>query len=136
MQAGIKTAGARSLWVNGVSLTSDTQAGDITTISTTYTIGRFQINASGSVDSRPFYGNIAEIIIAPIAVDTDTRQKIEGYLAWKWGLQANLPPGHPYENAAPTSTQPSTQPIEYYVVALDTAATWQTPGLAEQVYPS
>lgn len=27
-------------------------------------------------------------------------------------------------------------PIEYYAVALDTAATWQTPGLAEQVFPT
>ena len=27
-------------------------------------------------------------------------------------------------------------PIEYYAVALDTAATWQSPGLAEQVFPS
>ena len=32
--------------------------------------------------------------------DTD-RQKIEGYLAWKWGLQASLPIGHPYKSAAP-----------------------------------
>lgn len=25
----------------------------------------------------------------------------EGYLAWKWGLQGNLPSSHPYKNAAP-----------------------------------
>ena len=25
----------------------------------------------------------------------------EGYLAWKWGLQGNLPSGHPYKNSAP-----------------------------------
>ena len=24
-----------------------------------------------------------------------------GYLAWKWGLQANLPAGHTYKSAAP-----------------------------------
>jgi hypothetical protein len=30
------------------------------------------------------------------------RQKIEGYLAWKWGIQASLPAAHPYRNAAPT----------------------------------
>ena len=29
------------------------------------------------------------------------RQKVEGYLAWKWGLQASLPVGHPYKSAAP-----------------------------------
>lgn len=27
--------------------------------------------------------------------------KDEGYLAWKWGLQGNLPNNHPYKNAAP-----------------------------------
>ena len=32
---------------------------------------------------------------------TSDREKLEGYLAWKWGLEANLPTGHPYENAAP-----------------------------------
>jgi hypothetical protein len=29
------------------------------------------------------------------------RQKIEGYLAWKWGLVANLPEGHPYKLRPP-----------------------------------
>jgi len=31
----------------------------------------------------------------------DTRYKVEGYLAWKWGLVANLPSGHPYKNLPP-----------------------------------
>jgi hypothetical protein len=35
---------------------------------------------------------------------TDTkRQVLEGYLAWKWGLQSKLPAGHPYSNARPQS---------------------------------
>jgi hypothetical protein len=47
------------------------------------------------------HGVIGEIIMVQ-TTDTTTRQKIEGYLAWKWGLQANLPNDHPYKNAAPT----------------------------------
>ena len=31
------------------------------------------------------------------------RQKIEGYLAHKWGLAASLPADHPYKDAAPSS---------------------------------
>jgi len=31
------------------------------------------------------------------------RQKVEGYLAWKWGLQSNLPTSHPFRAAAPLS---------------------------------
>jgi hypothetical protein len=27
---------------------------------------------------------------------------MEGYLAHKWGIQANLPAAHPYYSAAPT----------------------------------
>jgi len=29
-------------------------------------------------------------------------EKAEGYLAWKWGLEGNLPSDHPYKNSAPT----------------------------------
>jgi hypothetical protein len=43
---------------------------------------------------------IGEVIICE-DVTTATRQKIEGYLAWKWGLVDNLPSDHPYKNAAP-----------------------------------
>jgi hypothetical protein len=31
------------------------------------------------------------------------RQKMEGYLAWKWNLQSNLPSNHPYKNAKPVA---------------------------------
>ena len=47
-------------------------------------------------------GYIGEVIILNESVSTAVRQKIEGYLAWKWGLEANLPGGHPYEDYAPT----------------------------------
>jgi len=45
-------------------------------------------------------GMLGEIIITDVT-STEDRQKMEGYLAWKWGLQSSLPGGHPYENAAP-----------------------------------
>jgi hypothetical protein len=49
-----------------------------------------------------FYdGKMAEIIISNYSWDTSERQQVEGYLAHKWGLQANLPVDHPYKNAAP-----------------------------------
>ena len=46
-------------------------------------------------------GKIAEVIFTNTALSTTNRQLIEGYLAWKWGLQASLPNDHPYKNAAP-----------------------------------
>jgi len=44
---------------------------------------------------------IGEIVITLDVVSTINRQKIEGYLAHKWGLTANLPAGHPYKTTPP-----------------------------------
>jgi hypothetical protein len=53
-------------------------------------------------DGYPLSGDIAEIIIVSTsALLIGDRQRLEGYLAWKYGLQGNLPAGHPYKSAAP-----------------------------------
>jgi len=49
-------------------------------------------------------GLIGEVIIVTGTLSDADREKFEGYLAWKWGLQDNLPVGHTYETAAPTYT--------------------------------
>jgi hypothetical protein len=49
-----------------------------------------------------FNGPIAEIVITTSTITTNTRQRIEGYLAHKWGLTANLPNDHPYKTVGPT----------------------------------
>lgn len=46
-------------------------------------------------------GAFGEIILTE-DVTTTTREKIEGYLAHKWGLAANLDAGHPYKTTPPT----------------------------------
>lgn len=49
-------------------------------------------------------GDIAEIIYVSgddWGTSTATRDKIEGYLAHKWGLTGNLPSGHPYKTLGP-----------------------------------
>ena len=45
--------------------------------------------------------DISELIVTPTTPSTLDRQKLEGYLAHKWGLTANLPAGHPYKNYGP-----------------------------------
>lgn len=76
--------------------------------------GTFQYSISGNTYSGPLslglrqVGSIfmncqiAELIICYEVHNTTTRQLVEGYLAWKWGLQNNLISGHPYKNNAPT----------------------------------
>lgn len=51
--------------------------------------------------TRGFKGWYFEIITSSSVLSTDDRQRVEGYLAWKWGMVASLPNDHPYKNAAP-----------------------------------
>jgi hypothetical protein len=50
---------------------------------------------------EPSQGQVAEILYYNNAIGLNGYQLIEGYLAWKWGLQSRLPSNHPYKNAAP-----------------------------------
>ena len=57
--------------------------------------------------SQELAGKFAEFfsVAAPPGTggtDISTLEKAEGYLAWKWGLEGNLPSDHPYKNSAPT----------------------------------
>jgi len=49
-------------------------------------------------------GFIAEVLIYNSVLSTTDRQKVEGYLAWKWNIKANLPGAHPYYSAGPSTT--------------------------------
>ena len=96
-------------------------------------------------------GDLAELIWYNAPLSVSNRQRVEGYLAWKWGLQANLPVGHPFLNSAPvtvpgalaaagsitadscfnlvvtsTSNIRLTQPTEWHYLTTDTSATTVT----------
>lgn len=58
----------------------------------------------GTIDQA--FGQLYELCFVPYNSSLDTKQKLEGYAAWKWGIQALLPAGHPYKNAAPTTGVP------------------------------
>jgi hypothetical protein len=47
-------------------------------------------------------GQIGEIVIVSGDLSVTDRQRLEGYLAWKWGLESNLPSDHPYKLLPPT----------------------------------
>jgi subtilisin family serine protease len=46
-------------------------------------------------------GAFGELIFTDGSEDMMTQQKIEGYLAHKWGITANLPADHPYKSTEP-----------------------------------
>ena len=60
---------------------------------TTYCIGN-AINPN----TAWYKGRIGEIILFSTALSLQQQQQVEGYLAWKWGLQGKLPPTHPYKS--------------------------------------
>jgi hypothetical protein len=49
-----------------------------------------------------FAGSLAEIIAYDGALSNGVRQKVEGYLAHKWGLASNLPSSHAYAVGKPS----------------------------------
>jgi hypothetical protein len=57
--------------------------------------------SGGDAPIAPSQWRIAEAILIDGILSTDTRQRVEGYLAWKWGLTASLPDGHFYKTKAP-----------------------------------
>jgi hypothetical protein len=65
--------------------------------------GNFHIGAFGGQYAEDPNGDVAEIIVLPSALTTADRERIEGYLAWKWGLTSSLASNHPYKIAAPTA---------------------------------
>jgi len=54
-----------------------------------------------AISGGAFRGYVGEVITYPSGLSDSNRQQVEGYLAWKWGLQANLPNTQPYKNAPP-----------------------------------
>jgi hypothetical protein len=75
---------------------------NIATWTSAYTLPSFiYINTGGSFGGETSDAQIAEMIMYNTVVAPADARKIEGYLAWKWGLQASLSNGHPYQNAPP-----------------------------------
>ena len=60
----------------------------------------FDIGAR-AVGAGTLTGDIAEIIVGGTTLATADRLRLEGYLAHKYGLQANLPNDHTYRFKAP-----------------------------------
>ena len=56
---------------------------------------------SGASD-RGWKGSVCEIIALPDSPSSADVEKIEGYLAHKWGLEGDLPSNHNFKSSAPT----------------------------------
>ena len=72
-----------------------------TTSATNYTGQIWRVLGNSGPGWASYYGGLSELIFTDGTEDLATQQKIEGYLAWKWGIQDNLPSDHPYKNRRP-----------------------------------
>jgi hypothetical protein len=59
-------------------------------------IGSNNTNPNGGLEMK-----LGELILVKGVMDNFQIELMEGYLAWKWGLESNLPPSHPYKLLPP-----------------------------------
>lgn len=83
--------GQRQLSVNGGTVYTDTSSQSVSGFS----VGRREDEVWA------FSGDISEIVQTASIVSTEDRQKLQGYLAHKRGLTANLPINHPFKFTPP-----------------------------------
>ena len=88
------TIGDHTFFLNGVSSAASGTATVNTNASSENYISNSVVGAGSGV-----WG---EFILLSSYPSEQTRQKLEGYLAHKWGLTANLPSDHPYKTVGPT----------------------------------
>jgi hypothetical protein len=94
------TFGAR---VNGTAIGSfltDATPGHTDPAGCSPALTGFNIGGSGGASNGAVV-DFCEMLVLVSAPSGTTIQIIEGYLAHKWGLTANLPAGHPYKTTGP-----------------------------------
>lgn len=79
-----------------------TQVSSVSIAATTHATNNFAIgNYYLTNQTGTGVSTIGEVVVLETGSNLSSWEKIEGYLAHKWGLQANLPTGHPYKSVAP-----------------------------------
>lgn len=103
------TTGAQGFYLNGGSLSVTRTA---TPPRSSDNIGNFRVGgiAPGYTGGPGYATNtryadvdVGELLLVPGALTLADRQRLEGYLAHKWSLAANLPAAHPHKTQAPGS---------------------------------
>ena len=91
-------------WIQaGTTIKSQTDGSAVTTLTTSGQSSFQYLTSSVKIGRRSSeatnYGNkeIRELIIVSALCNFSVIEKLEGYLAHKWGLTANLPSDHPYK---------------------------------------
>jgi len=109
-----------TIWKDGTSQGPfSVVSGNNTAISNSSVTETLNIGARNNGASVLTDGDWHELIIYNTALSTTDRQKLEGYLAHKWGLTDNLPSGHPYKYEPPYKEEPEEIVTDGLVLNLD-----------------
>jgi hypothetical protein len=93
--ATLDSSGTYKIFINSVEDGGNSLTGGL------YGGSRFAIGSDTSASFTLQNTDIYEIIVTTNVETTAIRQKIEGYLAWKWDLVSKLSVGHPYKSQPP-----------------------------------
>lgn len=96
-----EATGALSSWHNGTTRGTGTTGARTSTAQGFSIGGEWQGASYANIVSSAY---IYEVIVYNLLLTTTQRQQVEGYLAWKWGLQTSLPSSHPYYRFTPVTT--------------------------------
>jgi hypothetical protein len=107
IQVGVArySAGALDQFVNGSAGGTGTfpsSGNSSDTDSATLIIGGTSTDDGVTLNSNQMLGFVGEVVYTNTALSTADRERLEGYFAWKWGIEASLPTGHPFRNTPPT----------------------------------
>lgn len=89
-----KGSGTLSLYSDGTLQSTNSVSIDMTSYANQFLLGVRS-------DGYGWVGDIACAVAATGDLATSDRQKIEGWIAWKWGVQTQLPATHPYYSSPP-----------------------------------
>jgi subtilisin-like proprotein convertase family protein len=92
------SGGSISQWINGLAQGTATVSAGTTSASNALGSAIGSAKASGT----HFSGDIGEIVVVHAALGAADREKLEGYLAHRWGLATSLPTSHPFRTTPPT----------------------------------
>ena len=106
-------------------LTGTGQANEFNLADTKFTSesgsSRLQISSSFT-GSRYFVGRVSELLYYNnSSITTRQRQQLQGYLMWKWGIEAKIPAGHPFQIRRPLQVIPfpeSALPLQKFQVQI------------------
>ena len=92
--------------INGTTTNQPTSL-SILTVKTTANVDADQFGYDRTITSRQWRGKLGELIIFNSAKSDADIEKIEGYLAHKWGLAGALASAHPHKLGAPIASSGS-----------------------------